>query len=701
MYRFARFGLVGKPTAARLVAVSNRFPRTLTHHRGLAVSSTNAAAVERIQTKTHGKSSSVHALFSSLGLLGAASLMYLFESRISAGTPTTAAPDRKPTVFYRDTPSFPRTFSLAQCEANAAPEEDFQLFVALDAKEEMEKVRLAQIIHDLHALASEERGLRRYVTVMQHAASKAIRSKRRHSRNLLKRQETHIHQIGDDQISLDDVDLCRLSTRGAHEIIESIMAGSKLNVPSLQGVIESAAELLQKEPNLVDVSRTKKIITVVGDLHGSMNSLTHVLKMIDLNDPDRMVVFVGDYVDRGVKSLEVLVTLLVLKLACPSKFYLLRGNHEDTMVASVYGFQDQIRRMYGEKHTNLIWECVGELFSSLPLAMKTKTAFVVHGGLPNASFDLRHLQKLPKKARFALKTTVKPQSSDDKAVTGLLWSDPTSNDVDIVDNPRGLGVLFGPKVSQDFLKRNKLQYLIRGHECVASGIRDQQCGDNKSIITVFSAAAYPDNIGSNNGALLHLQPDGSYTYESYSLQDTADSTEKAKNETAEHALEKVRAMIGCCRSKLQRAFAKVQQNGKVTVAQWVQVMSSTIDFAGMPWTALQPSLAPTSFWTGLIDVEEFLRSHSLRVHDSEHMDDNEAETLAENHEMLLTVFKFLDTDGDGTLSLKEFRTGVKLLNRRLPKERQLKNPDELFKGLDANGDGDISFEEFSSGFGMA
>jgi Ca2+-binding EF-hand superfamily protein len=65
-----------------------------------------------------------------------------------------------------------------------------------------------------------------------------------------------------------------------------------------------------------------------------------------------------------------------------------------------------------------------------------------------------------------------------------------------------------------------------------------------------------------------------------------------------------------------------------------------------------------------------------------------------------TVFKFLDTDGDGTLSPKEFRTGITLLNKRLPAERQLQNPDELFQSLDEDGNGEISFEEFTHGFGF-
>jgi Ca2+-binding EF-hand superfamily protein len=53
------------------------------------------------------------------------------------------------------------------------------------------------------------------------------------------------------------------------------------------------------------------------------------------------------------------------------------------------------------------------------------------------------------------------------------------------------------------------------------------------------------------------------------------------------------------------------------------------------------------------------------------------------------VFKRKDANGDGKLTLEEFKTGMK--------DKALANADKRFKRVDANADGSVSIDEFKAG----
>ncbi|KAL3914896.1 MAG: hypothetical protein SGARI_008310, partial [Bacillariaceae sp.] len=139
-------------------------------------------------------------------------------------------------------------------------------------------------------------------------------------------------------------------------------------------LIQAATEVLGNENTVVDLRAlqpTPQKVTVVGDLHGSLSCLMNVLRLVGIGmkqeegengggengvtqpvtavtlEPDRVIVFDGDYVDRGKNSLEVIAILLMLKLSHPKQVFMLRGNHEDIMTASTYGFRDEIDSKYG------------------------------------------------------------------------------------------------------------------------------------------------------------------------------------------------------------------------------------------------------------------------------------------------------------------------------------------------------------------
>lgn len=66
-----------------------------------------------------------------------------------------------------------------------------------------------------------------------------------------------------------------------------------------------------------------------------------MVKMINrIEDPRKQnIIFMGDYVDRGMFSMEVLLTLFALKINYPDKVILLRGNHESRAMTAFFNFR--------------------------------------------------------------------------------------------------------------------------------------------------------------------------------------------------------------------------------------------------------------------------------------------------------------------------------------------------------------------------
>src|SRR5208282_2645180 len=68
----------------------------------------------------------------------------------------------------------------------------------------------------------------------------------------------------------------------------------------------------------------------IGDIHGCFDLLkTLIEKIIKFTPDEDMLIFTGDYIDRGKMSKEVVQYLSALKENFPDNIILLKGNHED------------------------------------------------------------------------------------------------------------------------------------------------------------------------------------------------------------------------------------------------------------------------------------------------------------------------------------------------------------------------------------
>lgn len=80
----------------------------------------------------------------------------------------------------------------------------------------------------------------------------------------------------------------------------------------------------------------------------------------------------------------------------------------------------------------------------------------------------------------------------------MLWSDPDKETNDFDENDRGVSVVFGEKVVQDFNKKNDLDLIIRAHQVVDDGY---EFFAHRQLITIFSAPNYCGEFD-NSAAIL-------------------------------------------------------------------------------------------------------------------------------------------------------------------------------------------------------
>mmetsp|Transcript_9681 Transcript_9681/g.16108 ORF Transcript_9681/g.16108 Transcript_9681/m.16108 type:complete len:630 (-) Transcript_9681:27-1916(-) len=589
------------------------------------------------------------------------------------------------------------------CDAARQPSQStsFQVMAALDQKDEVQRIRMAQILHDLHHLAKTypAGGNDTSVKIQRQGTMRRVWKfvRRPFSRGKNNEEVETIRNVGTLAAGCN---FDAMTPKKAHEIIEELTEqNGHFDTPTLLRLLQSATKLLKQDETLVDMRGVAETVSIVGDLHGSLSSLNFILEAIgDVGGKTKKaVIFDGDFVDRGNESLEVLCILLLLKLAHPQHVVLLRGNHEDILVASAYGFHDELLQKYGSEHAEQLWDEFNAIFCALPIVALTENAAIVHGGLPSKDFVLDDVRKITTEQRCKVQSIVEPKTEHDKLVQGLLWSDPMTADGIKPNTTRTIGVFFGPDVVFDFLKRHNLMYLIRGHEVAEKGVNQMECGEGRSVMTLFSHSEYPNGTGSNLGAFCQLHKDGHYDMIKFSRMNKR-FTKKVDRD--DPYVETLKTLIANNKHKLEKAFKEVAPTGEISAHEWIEVMANTLNMPEVPWPDLLPSLVPDLHGNDAVDWDVFLFRYSSVTDDQKSCQESNIrmEILYANHQMLMAVFNFLDVNRNGTIDATEFITGIDLLNKRLPHDRQLKDPAALFKQIDKDGTGRVCLEEFAEVF---
>ena len=255
-----------------------------------------------------------------------------------------------------------------------------------------------------------------------------------------------------------------------------------LKEEEIKFLIEKSVQIIKEQKMLVDLEAP---LHVCGDIHGQYYDLLRIFEHCGYPG-EYNYLFLGDYVDRGKQSLETVCLLLAYKIKYPTKVTLLRGNHESSVTNRIYGFYDECKRRYNVR----IWRSFTDLFNYLPVAALIDDKILcMHGGL---SPELKNLQNIENITRPT-------EIPDSGLLCDLLWSDPDKEVLEYDENDRGVSVIFGEKVVEDFNKKNDLDLIIRAHQVVDEGY---EFFAKRQLITIFSAPNYCGEFDNSAGIMI-------------------------------------------------------------------------------------------------------------------------------------------------------------------------------------------------------
>lgn len=216
-------------------------------------------------------------------------------------------------------------------------------------------------------------------------------------------------------------------------------------------------------------------IAVVGDIHGDSRILDAILKFVDLNRD--LLIFLGDYADRGPFGVETIRNVARLKEDYPKNVIALKGNHEDFTEAGEPKFRpctiiNEVKTKIGS-WDDFFKKELKPFIDNLQLsALIPNNALLVHGGVSRKLSKIDNLM-FPSE-----------QLKED-----ILWSDPFNGKGERRNRERGVGIEFGADITSYVCNTLGVGRIIRSHQPERAMIKPSYVHEDR-VITVHSTTMY-------------------------------------------------------------------------------------------------------------------------------------------------------------------------------------------------------------------
>jgi len=204
---------------------------------------------------------------------------------------------------------------------------------------------------------------------------------------------------------IQEHDVPKLSPDALAAVVEDLRHGrDKFSMTDAMSIISGATVLFSREPNVCRVYSHEDedgFVIIVGDIHGQLEDVLHLLTVCGMPSEKNIYVFNGDLVDRGGNGCEVVLLILAMKLQHPEFVHVNRGNHEDPHINIFGGFEEECLKKYDHG----VFQAFHECFRWFPICtIVNDRAFVCHGGPPmeedGSLVSVKRLEQIQKGPSF-------------------------------------------------------------------------------------------------------------------------------------------------------------------------------------------------------------------------------------------------------------------------------------------------------------
>ena len=216
-------------------------------------------------------------------------------------------------------------------------------------------------------------------------------------------------------------------------------------------------------------------VIVIGDLHSGLQSLVHIIDdLVDreiLSDDLELkkgyyIVLLGDLVDRGALGLEILHILMRIKVINFQNVIILNGNHDDISFNISQAFGTELEtQLEHKKDIDLVVNVTTHFPTVLFMYFSENDEWIQlnHGGIHETYEPIEFIESHYDFHFHGF------DDGNNLKYGGLRWTDFNGNITGIEPSSRGGDIkVYGTLATEDYLKRNNLKSIIRGHQEITS-----------------------------------------------------------------------------------------------------------------------------------------------------------------------------------------------------------------------------------------